>query len=112
MFYIFGIPLVGHHSHPYYTERDKEVSKKTMMWFSNYVKYGYVLCNDYKDCYKQIEMKVSYLHDKIVMRRQYRSDTLLSWDVNRRTQNSWSVSYPQRLSTLYVGYQVLRFDKV
>lgn len=46
LFYIFGMPLVGHHSHQYYAERDKEVSKKTMIWFSNYVKYGYISMND------------------------------------------------------------------
>jgi len=76
------MPLVGHPSHPYYTERDKEVSKKTMIWFSNYVKYGYVLYNDYINCYKRTEIKLSYPHNKVVMYRvmKYAQTMVVSTD--------------------------------
>lgn len=41
LFYIFGVPMVGHHIHNY-TERDRDVSKATMTLFSSYVKHGYL----------------------------------------------------------------------
>lgn len=41
LFYIFGVPMVGHHIHNY-TERDRDVSMATMTLFSNYVKHGYL----------------------------------------------------------------------
>ena len=44
LFYLFGIPFIGHPRQKYY-EIDKEVSKLTMTMWSNYVKYGYVDIN-------------------------------------------------------------------
>ncbi|XP_076083759.1 neuroligin-4, X-linked-like [Mytilus galloprovincialis] len=45
LFYMFGMPLVGHHLHNY-TARDVEVTKTSMSLLSDYVKYGYLSTND------------------------------------------------------------------
>ena len=64
LFYIFGIPLVGHGINKYH-EMDKNVSEITMSMWSNFVKYGYV---SRRHCEVSLSIKCEYV---LILRKLY-----------------------------------------